>query len=136
LANCQAQRQWKAKRIVDHTSNEIWLAANFTYLQKIAEEARKTKRERTFKDIVSEQYRDFSKVFSESESNQLPKHQLWDHTIDLKPNAPETQRSKVYPMPVNKQAELDWFIHKNLEKGYSKFEKTEIEYLGLIISKG
>jgi hypothetical protein len=94
------------------------LAANFTYSQKIAEEAGKTKRKRSFKEIVPEQYQDFSKVFSESESDQLPKHQPWDHTIDLKPNAPETQQSKVYPMPVNKQAELDWFIHKNLEKGY------------------
>jgi hypothetical protein len=87
-------------------------------LQKIAEEAGKTKRKRTFEEIVPEQYRDFSKVFSEAESDQLPQHQPWDHTIDLKPDAPETQRLKVYPMPVNEQAELDRFIHENLEKGY------------------
>jgi hypothetical protein len=36
------------------------------YLQKIAEEAGKTKCERTFEEIVPEQYWDFSKVFSES----------------------------------------------------------------------
>jgi hypothetical protein len=55
-ANHRAQHQWKAKRIVDHTSNEIWLAANFTYLQKIAEEAGKTRCERTFEENLEKGY--------------------------------------------------------------------------------
>ena len=38
--------------------------------------------------------------------------------IDLKPDAPETLRSKVYLMPPNEQEELDRFIKENVEKGY------------------
>jgi hypothetical protein len=57
-------------------------------------------------------------VFSEQESKRLPEHKPYNHWIDLKPNAPETLRAKVYPMLVNKQAELDQFLAENLWKGY------------------
>jgi len=42
--------------------------------------------------------RQYAKVFSEHESEQLPEPQPWGHTIDLKPDAPETLWSKVYPI--------------------------------------
>jgi hypothetical protein len=57
-------------------------------------------------------------VFSEQESDRLPEHELYDHTIDLKPDAPETLWSKVYLMLVNEQEELDCFLEENLWKGY------------------
>ena len=59
--------------------------------------------------MVPEQYRDYAKVFAEVDSQRLPDHRPWDHSIDLKPDAPEMIRSKVNPMPVNEQAELDKF---------------------------
>jgi hypothetical protein len=96
----------------------MWCAAGYTYSQQIAEEASKGKASRTLDEIVPEHYRDFSKVFSKEESNRLPMHKVYDHVIDLKPDAPESLRSKVYPMPVNEQAELDRFLEENLKKGY------------------
>jgi hypothetical protein len=108
----------------------LWIAAGFTYSQKVAEEANKSKRARTFEEIVPEHYWDFSKMFSEQESDRLPKHKLYDHTIDLKPDAPETLRSKVYPMPVNEQEELDHFLEENLQK-VSSSENRKIGPLGV-----
>jgi hypothetical protein len=72
----------------------------------------------TFEELVPKEYQCHAKVFSETESHRLPKHQPWDHTIDLKPDAPETLKTKVYLMPINEQKTLDQFIKENLEKGY------------------
>lgn len=68
--------------------------------------------------MVPAEYLRHAKVFSETESHRLPQHQPWDHTIDLKPDAPEMLKSKVYPMPLNEQEELDRFIKENIDKGY------------------
>jgi hypothetical protein len=67
---------------------------------------------------VPKEYQCHAKVFLETESHQLPKHQPWDHIINLKPDAPEILKMKVYPMPTNEQKTLDQFIQENLEKGY------------------
>ena len=116
--NRKSRRAWLKAGILENTSEEVWCAAGYTYSQKIAEEAGKEKRSRTFEEIVPEPYREFAKVFSEQESERLPEHKPWDHTVDLKPDAPETLRSKVYPMPVNEQEELDRFLEENVRKGY------------------
>jgi hypothetical protein len=60
------------------------------------------------------------------ESECLPEHKPYDHAIDLKPETPETIRSKVYPMPVNKQEELDRFLDENLRKKYILPSKSQI----------
>ena len=71
-----------------------------------------------FEEIVPEEYRHYAKVFSETESEHLPEHKPYNHAIDLKLETPETIWSKVYPMLVNKQEELDRFLDNNLCKGY------------------
>ena len=53
-------------------------------------------------------------MFSEEESERLPAHQPWDHAIDLVPGAPETMKTKIYPMSSNEQEELDRFLAYNL----------------------
>jgi hypothetical protein len=53
---------------------------------------------KTFEELVLKEYQCYAKVFSETESHRLPKHQPWDHTIDLKPDALETLKMKVYPV--------------------------------------
>jgi hypothetical protein len=57
-------------------------------------------------------------VFSEVHSHRLLQHHSWDHAIDLKLDAPETLKSKVYPIPHNEQGALDKFIEEQLAKGY------------------
>jgi len=116
--NCKGQRKWVWAGLISHAPEEVWIAAGYTYSQAIAEKTGKEKKKRSFEEIVPEEYREYAKVFSEQESEQLPKHQPWDHTIDLKPDAPESFRSKVYPMPVNEQKELDDLLEKNVWKKY------------------
>ena len=65
-------------------------------------------------------------MFSETESKRLPEHKSYDHAIDLKPDTPETIRSKVYPMPVNEQDELDRFLADHIRKGYIVPSKSPI----------
>ena len=68
--------------------------------------------------MVPPQYRDFTKVFSEEESQCLPEHQPWDHTINLEPDAVKHWNIKSYPMTSNEQEELDKFLEEHIAKGY------------------
>ena len=117
-ANRTERRQWVKSSIIEHATDQLWCMAGFTYSTKLAAEANQAKAQRTFEEMVPKEYHRHAKVFSEEESHRLPKHQPWDHTIDLKPDAPETLRSKVYPLPLNEQGELDKFIEENKAKGY------------------
>jgi hypothetical protein len=121
----QRRRWWKA-RVLEDPSERLWCAAGFTYSTELAERANKEKRKRTFEEIVPKEYRQYADVFSETESERLPTHKGCDHAIDLKPDTPETIRSKVYPMPVNEQDELDRFLEENLRKGYIVPSKSPI----------
>jgi hypothetical protein len=113
-ANRMQRRRWWKSGILDDLSGTVWCAAGFTYSTELVARAGKEKRERTFDDIVPKEYRQYAKVFSEVESERLPDHKSYDHAIDLKPETPETLRSKVYPMPLNEQEELDHFLNDNL----------------------
>jgi hypothetical protein len=74
--------------------------------------------------MVPEPYRDFAKVFSEEESHRLPKHQPWDHAIDLEPDAVTHWKVKLYPMSPAEQVELDKWLEENLAKGYLRPSKS------------
>lgn len=121
----QRRRWWKAS-VLEDPSERLWCAAGFTYSTDLAEKASKAKPKRTFEEIVPEEYRQYADVFSEVESERLPAHKPYDHAIDLKPETPETIRSKVYPMPMNEQEELDKFLVDNLRKGYIVPSKSPI----------
>ena len=112
------RRAWIKAGIITHATDQVYCLASFTYSTKLAADANEAKLKKTFEQMVPQEYHSHAKVFSEQESHRLPKAQPWDHTIDLKPDAPETLKSKVYPMPLNEQAALDEFIEENLQKGY------------------
>jgi hypothetical protein len=117
-ANRSERRAWIKAGIITDASDEIWVCAGYTLSTKLAIKASEGKVKKTFEELVLKEYQCHAKVFSETKSHRLPKHQPWDHTIDLKPDAPETLKTKVYPMPINEQKTLDQFIQENLEKGY------------------
>lgn len=117
-ANRTQCRRWWRNGVLEDPSGTLWCAAGYTYSTELAEEASKQKLKRTFEEIVPEDYRRYAKVFLETESERLPEHKPYDHCIDLKPETPETLRSKVFPMPLNEQGELDRFLEDNLRKGY------------------
>jgi hypothetical protein len=117
-ANRLKRRAWIKARIITDASNEIWVCARYTLSTELAKKAGEGKVKKMFEELVSKKYQCHAKVFLETESHRLLKHQPWDHMIDLKSDAPETLKMKVYPMPINEQKTLDQFIQENLEKGY------------------
>jgi hypothetical protein len=125
-ANRVQRRRWWKTKVLDDPSERLWCAAGYTYSTELAEKADRGKRKRTFEEIVPSEYRRYAKVFSEVESERLPERKPYDHAIDLKPETPETIRSKVYPMPINEQEELDRFLEEHLRKGYIIPSKSPI----------
>ena len=105
-------------KVIDSSQDELFCLAGFTYSQQITEKATAAKGKKTFEEMVPRQYRDFTKVFSEEESQHLSQHQSWDHAIDLEPDSVQEWKIKSYPMSPNKQIELDKFLTEHIAKGY------------------
>jgi hypothetical protein len=108
------RRKWQKEGRLEHTSDEIWIAASFTYSTLIVEKADGAKNARTYKEVVPEHYRDFKKVFSEVKLEHLPEHKPWDYKIDLKPDTPPEHWSNNYPMSIDEQREVDKFLKENI----------------------
>ena len=94
-ANRATRRACIKAGIIEDSSDELWMCAGFTLSTELAAKANESKAKRTFEEMVPEEYRKYTKVFSEVESQRLPEHQPWEHTIDLKEGAPATLKSKV-----------------------------------------
>lgn len=116
-ANRLERRQWIKAGIIHHSDDEVWSCAGFTYSTKLAVDALKDKPKKSFNELVPSEYHVHAKVFSEEESHRLPKHQPWDHAIDLSPDAPQTIRSKVYPLSPAEHETLRQWIKEESEKG-------------------
>jgi Reverse transcriptase (RNA-dependent DNA polymerase) len=74
--------------------------------------------------VIPAAYQRHHKVFSEEASHQFPEPRIWDHAIELKPNAPSTLPSKIYPLTQLEQEELKKFITEHLQKGYIRPSKS------------
>ena len=57
--------------------------------------------------------KEFESVFAKEDFNILPEHRQWDHAIELVLGS-EPKSSKVYPLSLVEQKELDFFLEKNL----------------------
>ena len=112
------------KGILEDCHDNLWIAAGSTYSQQIAEEAHKAKPQQTFEEMVPPEYWSSKKVFSEEESERLPAHKPWDHAIKLVPGAPQTMKTKIYPLSINEQEELNKFLEDNQRKGYIQPSKS------------
>ena len=73
---------------------------------------------------LPEHYKRHVKVFSEEESHRLPGPRLWDHAIELKPDAPATLPGKVYALTQAEQQALEEFIKEHQRKGYIRPSKS------------
>ena len=62
------QRKWKKHGVLEEVSKELWCCAGVTYSTQLAAQANQGKAKKTFKEMIPEQYQDFAKVFSKSES--------------------------------------------------------------------
>jgi len=79
---------------------------------------------RSEKNHLPKEYQRHQKVFSEQKAQRFPKKRSWDHTINLKPNAPSSLPGKVYFLMQPEQAALKEFLKKQLEKGYIRPSKS------------
>jgi hypothetical protein len=76
---------------------ELWIRAKTMISQKLAQAAIKLKKIQLLEEMVPEFYLKIWNVFKQKASEQLPKPQKWDHTIDLKPDF-VAKDCKVYPL--------------------------------------
>ena len=77
---------------------------------------------------------EFWSVFAKEDFNILPEHRKWDHVIELIPGA-ESKSSKVYPLSLLEQVELDAFLEKNLRTGRIQLSKSPMAALMFFIKK-
>jgi hypothetical protein len=61
-------------------------------------------------------FRKYSRVFSNEEAQRLPKHQPWDHKIDLLPGK-EMRRTTVYRLMPPELKALDEYLEEGLKRG-------------------
>jgi hypothetical protein len=109
-------------------------AAKTTVAQQLAEQAA-DKTTRTWDQIVLPQYHAHAKVFSEDAAQRFPESRPWDHTIDLKPDAPNSLDCKVYPLSPTEDITLQKFIDENLPKGYICQSKSQYAFPFFFIKK-
>lgn len=82
----------------------------------IAIEQHKHKKIESFEEMVPEQYRSFSDIFTQENFNTLPIRRPWDHAIELVHGA-KPYAGKVYSMTLDEQKALDEFLDDNLKTG-------------------
>ena len=85
-------------------------------------------------DTISQQFQKYHSVFNKRDSHRLPKHQPWDHTIDLKPNS-TMKKCGVYRLTPAKHLALKDYIQEHLAKGYIHPSKSPIASPFFFIAK-
>ena len=85
-----------------------------TLASKLAEQAGSQKGSRE----IPAKYQWHSHIFSEEAAQHFPESRIWDHAIELKPNAPSTIPGKVYQLMQEEQKALLDFVTEQQAKGY------------------
>jgi hypothetical protein len=73
---------------------------------------------------IPDEYKEFSSVSDDKASQQIPPSREWDHTIELKPGAPNALDCKIYPMTREEDVALEQFIDKMVRNGYIRPSKS------------
>jgi len=99
------------------------LRATSTISQKLAEGARRASE--TQKELLTlpDCAKGFESVFAKEDFDILPEHRQWDHAIELIQGS-EPKSSKVYPLSLVEQKELDSFLEENLRTGRIRPSKS------------
>jgi len=77
---------------------------------------------------------EFQSVFAKEDFDILLEHCKWDHAIELIPGT-KSKSSKVYPLSLLEQTELDAFLGENLRTGWIQPSKSPIAALVFFIKK-
>jgi len=89
------------------------LHATSTISQKLAERACRVLETQKGLLTLPDCAKGFESVFAKENFDILPEHRQWDHAIELVPGS-EPKSSKVYPLSLVEQKELDSFLEENL----------------------
>ena len=90
--------------------------ATGNFSQRLAEAFHRNEPRKDFRDAVPDYLHDFQDVFAKESYNALPDRKIWDHAIELVPDA-QSSNCKIYPLSRDEQAEMDAFIEENLRTG-------------------
>jgi len=93
--------------------------------QRLVERARRSKEMQANTALLPAYIAEFQSVFAKEDFDILPEHRKWDHAIELIPRA-EPKSSKVYPLSLLEQMELDAFLEENLHTGRIQPSKSPI----------
>ncbi len=66
---------------------------------------------------IPQEYAKHNKVFSEEQSQRLPKHTIWDHAIKLLPGAPSMIPGHLLPLNQKEIQEVHNFVQEHLKRG-------------------
>ena len=66
---------------------------------------------------IPDEFRRHKKVFSEEQSQRLSKHTIWDHAIELSPDAPGTLPGRLLPLTQQEIEEVHKFVANHLSRG-------------------
>ncbi len=105
------------------------------HANNLVAKANTDKKSQTFKEMVPERCRDFNDLFDKDNFDELPEPKMWDHAIELTPNASANLDCKVYPLNRNEQAELDKFLDENLLSRRIRPSKSPMASLFFFIKK-
>jgi len=99
------------------------LRATSMISQKLTEGARRASE--TWKGLFTlpDCVKGFESVFAKEDFDILLEHRQWDHAIELIPGS-EPKLSKVYPLSLVEQKELDSFLEENLRTGRIRPSKS------------
>jgi hypothetical protein len=67
-------------------------------------------------DKIPKEFRQYNRVFSEEKSQHLPRHTIWDHAIELLPNAPATLPGQLLPLTKLEKEEMQKFVEEHLHR--------------------
>jgi len=104
---------------------EIDLRATATTSQRLAEGARRSKETLAAATPLPAYVAEFQSIFAKEDFDILPEHRKWDHAIELIPGA-EPKSSKIYPLSLLEQEELDAFLEENLHTRRIRPSKSPI----------
>jgi len=110
----QGDRLFMTRILLEPTAEDLRAAS--TTSQKLAERARRSAEAQREPFIPPDCVRGFESIFAKEDFDILPEHRQWDHTIKLIPGS-EPKSSKVYPLSLVEQKELDAFLEENLCTG-------------------
>ena len=101
---------------VSRSKERIWNLHDHPMVARTIVSTSLAKKEQVKSKEIPLEFRKYAKVFSDEEAQRLPKHQPWDHKIDLIPGL-TMKKTSVYRLTPPKKVALQEYITDGLKRG-------------------